>query len=192
MDYSDVVLARRSIRRYQQKMVSDEHLQQLIEFARVAPAATNAQRLRLTVIRNIELVEKIFALTRWAGAVAPRRTPEWGKDAPLCFIALTAKKEQLNSSLYADAGAVAQNIMLGAVELGLGSCWIGSFDKEAAHGLLELAEDTEVFYLISVGYPAETPVWEDASDPEHVKYYLDDKDLLHVPKLIADDLATWK
>ena len=122
----------------------------------------------------------------------PRRTPEWGKDAPLCFIALTAKKEQLNSSLYADAGAVAQNIMLGAVELGLGSCWIGSFDKEAAHGLLELAEDTEVFYLISVGYPAETPVWEDASDPEHVKYYLDDKDLLHVPKLKADDLTTWK
>jgi nitroreductase len=192
MDFSDVVLARRSIRRYQQKMVSDEHLQQLIEFARVAPAATNAQRLRLTVIRNIELVEKILALTRWAGAVAPRRTPEWGKDAPLCFIALTAKKEQLNSSLYADAGAVAQNIMLGAVELGLGSCWIGSFDKEAAHGLLELAEDTEVFYLISVGYPAETPVWEDASDPEHVKYYLDENDLLHVPKLKADDLTTWK
>jgi nitroreductase len=192
MNFSDVVLARRSIRRYQQKMVSDEHLQQLIEFARVAPAATNAQRLRLTVIRNIELVEKIFALTRWAGAVAPRRTPAWGKDAPLCFIALTAKKEQLNSSLYADAGAVAQNIMLGAVELGLGSCWIGSFDKEAAHGLLELAEDTEVFYLISVGYPAETPVWEDASDPEHVKYYLDENDLLHVPKLKADDLTTWK
>ena len=192
MDFCEVVFARRSIRRYQQKMVSDENLWQLIEFARVAPAATNAQRLRLTVIRNIELVEKIFALTRWAGAVAPRRTPVWGKDAPLCFIAFTAKKEQLNSSLYADAGAVAQNLMLGAVSLGLGSCWIGSFDKEKTHSLLELSEDTEVFYLISVGYPAETPVWEDAPDPEHVKYYLDENDLLHVPKLTADDLATWK
>jgi nitroreductase len=192
MDFKDVVFARRSIRRYRQEAVADDDLRQLIEFARVSPAATNAQRLRLTVIRNIELVEKIFALTRWAGAVAPRRTPVWGKDAPLCFIAFTAKKEQLNSSLYADAGAVAQNLMLGAVELGLGSCWIGSFDKEAAHGLLELAEDTEVFYLISVGYPAETPVWEDASDPEHVKYYLDENDLLHVPKLTADDLACWK
>jgi nitroreductase len=192
MDFKDVVFARRSIRRYRQEAVADDDLRQLIEFARVSPAATNAQRLRLTVIRNIELVEKIFALTRWAGAVAPRRTPVWGKDAPLCFIAFTAKKEQLNSSLYADAGAVAQNLMLGAVELGLGSCWIGSFDKEAAHGLLELAEDTEVFYLISVGYPAETPVWEDASDPDHVKYYLDENDLLHVPKLKADDLTTWK
>ena len=94
--------------------------------------------------------------------------------------------------MYADAGAVAQNLMLGAVSLGLGSCWIGSFDKEKTHSLLELSEDTEVFYLISVGYPAETPVWEDAPDPEHVKYYLDDKDLLHVPKLTADDLTTWK
>ena len=192
MDFKDVIFARRSIRRYRQEIVADEDLSQLIEFARVAPAATNAQRLRLTVIRKTELVEKIFALTRWAGAVAPRRTPVWGKDAPLCFIAFTAKKEQLNSSLYADAGAVAQNLMLGAVSLGLGTCWIGSFDKEEAHSLLELSEDTEVFYLISVGYPAETPVWEDAASADQVKYYLDENDLLHVPKLTADDLAAWK
>lgn len=191
MDFEDILFSRRSIRRYRQEPVAEEDLRRMIEFARVAPSATNAQRLRLTVIRNVELVEKVFALTGWAGFVKPRRTPVWGKDAPLCFIALTAKKEQLNSSLYADAGAVAQNLMLGAVSLGLGTCWLGSFDKEKTHELLELAAATEVVYLISVGYPAETPVWEDASDSGHVKYYLDDNDVLHVPKLSAEDLTTW-
>ena len=192
MDFKDVVFYRRSIRRYQQKAVEDNVLRQLIDFSRVAPSATNAQRLRFSVIRGRGLVEKIFAQTRWAGAVAPRRTPEWGKDAPLCFIALTAGKEHVTPSLYADAGAIAQNLMLGAVDLGLGSCWIGSFDKDKTHELLELPENIEVIYLFSIGYPAEQPVWEDAENTEKLKYYLDENDLLHVPKLTVDDLTTWK
>ena len=191
MDFKEVVFARRSIRRYQQKMVSDEKLRQLIEFARVAPTAANGQKLRFCIVREQKTVEQIFAQTRWAGAVTPRRTPTWGKDAPLCFIAFTAKKECVTPTLYADSGAIAQNIMLGAVFLGLGTCWIGSFDKAETHKILGLADDTEVVYLISAGYPAESPVWEDARDRENVKYYLDDNDLLHVPKLTSDDLAIW-
>lgn len=192
MDFKDVVFYRRSIRRYQQKAVEKSALEQLIDFARVAPSATNGQRLRFTVISEPGLVEQVFAQTRWAGAVAPRRTPVWGKDAPPCFIAFTARKEHVTHTLYADAGAVAQNLMLGAVDLGLGTCWIGSFDKEKTHALLALPEDIEVVYLISVGYPAEQPVWEDAENTENLKYYLDENDLLHVPKLTVDDLTTWK
>ena len=190
MDFSEVVFARRSIRRYQQKMVSDENLRQLIEFARVSPAATNAQRLRLTVIRDIELVEKIFALTRWAGAVAPRRTPVWGKDAPLCFIAFTAKKEQLNSSLYADAGAAIQTIQLAAREKELGCCWFASFDPEKVQKILQIPPERKVLYLVAVGFPAEDPVTEEAVGG-NVAYYLDDSDRLHVPKLPVDEISVW-
>lgn len=192
MDFLQVVFARRSIRRYTQQDVSPEDLRQLIEFARVAPSGSNSQKLRFTVIRTPELAEKIFALTGWAGHVKPRRTPVWGKDAPRSFIALTVKKALSSPTVQADAGAAVENIMLGAAALGLGSCWIGSFDKERTHELLELDPETEVLYLVALGYPAEEPVWEDAADPQNIKYYLDEKDQLHVPKLTVEELTEWK
>ena len=152
MDFLQVVFARRSIRRYTQQDVSPEDLRQLIEFARVAPSGSNSQKLRFTVIRTPELAEKIFALTGWAGHVKPRRTPVWGKDAPRSFIALTVKKALSSPTVQADAGAAVENIMLGAAALGLGSCWIGSFDKERTHELLELDPETEVLYLVALGF----------------------------------------
>ena len=192
MDFSDIIFKRRSIRRYTAEKVSDADLRKLIEFARVAPSGKNGQNLRFCVIRHEELVKEIFTRTAWAGFVTPKRTPVWGKDAPQAFIAVTAKNDACSFTLAADAGAAIQNILLGAVSLGLGSCWIGSFNKLEVNQLLALPEDTGVIYLVALGYPAEEPILEDASDPEHIKYYLDDNDQLHVPKLTADDLTTWK
>ena len=191
MEFSEAVFARRSIRRYRQARVGDDVLRQLIEFARVAPSGRNAQNLRFCVIRSREMVKAVFDLTAWAGYVTPRRTPVWGKDAPDCFIAVTVDREMQNPVSHADAGAAIQNILLGAVSLGLGTCWIGAFDKEKAREVLGLSGNVQVLYLVALGYPAEAPVLEDASCVEQTRYYLDDKDCLHVPKLTADDLTTW-
>jgi len=191
MKFSETVLARRSIRRYRQEPVGGDILRQLIEFARVAPSGRNAQTLRFCVIRSPELVRAVFGLTAWAGYVTPRRSPVWGKDAPPCFIAVTSKEDVQSPIVHADAGAAIENILLGAASLGLGTCWIGAFDKEKVRELLPLADGARVLYLVAVGYPSETPVLEDASGEEQTRYYLDDDDRLHVPKLTADDLTTW-
>ena len=191
MEFSEAVLARRSIRRYRQERVGDDVLRKLIEFARVAPSGRNAQNLRFCVIRSRAMVKTVFDLTAWAGYVTPRRTPVWGKDAPDCFIAVTVDREKQNPVTHADAGAAIQSILLGAVSLGLGTCWIGAFDKEKARERLGLPDDVQVLYLVALGYPAETPVLEDASDAGQPRYYLDENDRLHVPKLAVDDLTTW-
>ncbi|MBQ9500758.1 MAG: nitroreductase family protein [Lentisphaeria bacterium] len=191
MDFSESVLARRSIRRYRQQPVGADVLRQLIEFARVAPSGRNAQSLRFCVISRPELVKSVFDLTAWAGYVTPRRSPVWGKDAPPCFIAVTTRQDVRSTVVHADAGAAIENILLGAASLGLGTCWIGAFDKEKVRRLLPVAEGVEVLYLVAVGYPAETPVLEDAPGEDRIRYYLDEEDRLHVPKLTADDLTTW-
>ena len=191
MDFADIVCARRSIRRYMQKEISDGDLRRLVDFARIAPSGKNGQNLRFCVIRKPELAEKVFAETAWAGFIAPRRTPVWGKDAPAAFIALTVKKEAFNMTVAADSGAAIENILLGAVSLGLGGCWIGAFNKANVHELLALPDDVECLYLVALGYPAEEPLLEDTDDPENLRYYLDEDDRLHVPKLSVDELTTW-
>jgi nitroreductase len=193
MNLSNAIKNRRSIRRYKQRPVEDRLLLKLIDSARLAPSASNLQQLRYIVIRSSDAVKTIFLQTGWGGAVKPNRNPEWLKDAPLSFIAVIAPAESVKNfkHIYADAGAAIQNILLNAIALGLGTCWIGSF-KEEVNSILELGSDTVVMYLVAVGYPDERPVQEDIGTDDSTKYYLDGKDVIHVPKLKADALTQWK
>lgn len=193
MNLSEALRKRRTIRRYKQKLVDDKLLLELVDTARFAPSGGNMQQLRYIAIRNPETVRKVFSQTAWGGSVRPRRSPEWLKDAPSAFIAVTAASESLKTlkHIHADAGAAIQNILLKAVELGLGTCWIGSF-KEEVNAILELGADTAVVYLVAVGYPDEDPVQEDICKGDSTKYYLDDKDVIHVPKFKPEEITDWK
>lgn len=190
MDFTELSVSRRTIRHFIQKMVPDEELHHLIDMAHYASCASNKQPLRYVVIRENGLVKKVFETTRWAGLVSPRRTPVWGVDAPLCFIALTVPSDAGNMVL-ADAGAAIQTLQLAAWERGLGCCWFASFDPEAVGRYLELPPSRKVLYLVAVGFPAEHPVGEKAVDG-NVTYYLDEKDVLHIPKLPVDEITVWK
>lgn len=190
MELMNVIAARRTIRRYQQREVSQSDLRELVEAARLAPTGGNTQKLRFIIARNPKLVDEIFATTAWAYLVRPRRTPETGVSAPTAFIAITAPGEAQSAA----AGAAIQNMMLRAVELGLGTCWIGSFKKDEIKGMLDVEEGRAVLFLLAVGHPDESPVMEDVDSDANgaVRYYLDDDDVLHVPKLTIDALTEWK
>ncbi|MBO5668301.1 MAG: nitroreductase family protein [Lentisphaeria bacterium] len=189
MDFEKLVSSRRTIRRFEQREVPEALLRYLIDMARYSSCASNKQPLRYLVIRERELVRQVFETTRWAGLVAPRRTPRWEVDAPLCFIALTVP-EDAGMHIHADAGAAIQSMELAAWEKSLGCCWFASFDPEKVGELVKLPDGRRVLYLVAVGFPAENPVTENAADGR-VAYYLDAKDVLHVPKLPVDEITTW-
>ncbi len=194
MNLTDAIKSRRSIRRYKQKPVDDKLLAELIDSARLAPSGGNMQHLRFVVVRTPELAQKVFALTGWGGHVKPKRSPVWGKDAPLAFIAVIAKAETADKlrHLHGDAGAAIQNILLKAVDLGLGTCWIGNFKEENVSPVIGLGADMKTLYLIAVGYPDESPVQENIGSGDSTKYFLDDKDVIHVPKFKVDAITIWK
>ena len=193
MNITDAIRKRRTIRRYKQETVDDKLLLELIDSARFAPSASNMQQLRYIVIRTPKIVEKVFSQTGWGGSVKPKRSPEWLKDAPLAFIAVIVPAESVKNfkHIYGDAGAAIQNILLKAVELGLGTCWIGSF-KEEVNSILGLGADRAVMYLVAVGYPDESPLQEDIGSGGSTKYYLDEKDVIHVPKYTPAAITEWK
>jgi len=191
MDILKAIKERRTIRLYEQRPVDDEDLEALIDAARFAPSAGNMQRVRYVALNDPKLVERIFALTAWGAFVKPKRSPRWGVDAPTAFL-LLASIVQPSDTVHADAGAAIQNMALAATERRLGTCWIASFDKKAAKEILALDESLHPLYLLAVGHPDEKPVAETVDTDSDVKYYLDGKDTLHVPKLSVEALTIWK
>lgn len=175
---------RRTIRRFAQTPIPREKLRLLIEAARRAPCATNRQKLRYVVVTRQDLLGQLFDLTHYAALVAPRRTPEWGKTSPTAMIAV-CPVGGVDPILHADAGAAIENLLIQAEAEGIGTCWVGSFDPQAAQELLGVP----VLYLIAVGYPDETPELVDAAPGDSLAYFLDEHDVLCVPKLTVDALC---
>ncbi len=191
MEFSAVVQGRRTVRRFKQIQVNESELRAMLNAARLSSSGGNLQPLRYIVIQKPELVSSIFANTAWGGLVKPRRNPEPGKTAPLTFIAVISPRNN-NNTLHADAGAAIQSMTLTAYSLGLGCCWIGAFKRENVDVILELPEDLTVIYLLAAGYPDESPVQEDITAGMSANYYLDDNDVLHMPKFTVDTITQWR
>lgn len=192
MEFKDLLEKRRTIRFYKQEKVDDELLERLLEAARMAPCGGNMQRLRYVVVsKDQNKVRQVFEQTAWAAFIKPKRSPKWGGNAPLAFILLTCANET-TAVVHADAGAAVQNMQLAATNLGLGCCWIGSFNHDKIAETLDLPEGVAPLYLLAIGWPAEPyPISETAEEDDSVKYYLDDEDRLHVPKLSVESLSKW-
>ena len=191
MEFCELLKKRRTVRRFKQVQVFDKDIRYMLEAARVVSCGGNVQKLRYIVARDKQLVKDIFDNTAWAGLVSPNRSPEWGKNAPLTFIVITAPRDS-EGVIQANAGAAVQSMEYAAVDVGLGACWIGAYKKENVEKILELPEHEETLYLLAVGYPDEEPVQEDIDLEESMKYYLDDEDILHVPKFKIDAITQWR
>lgn len=81
-----------------------------------------------------------------------------------------------------------QNILLGAVALGLGGCIIGSIDREKLRMSLEIAEHLEILLVIALGKPKEKVVIETVGKNSDIKYWRDKKGTHHVPKRPLKDI----
>lgn len=189
MEFEQALKQRRTIRFYEQKAVSRDDVRDLLEAARVTSSAGNLQKLRYVVVQEPQLAEALFKETAYAALVKPRRNPVWGVTAPQTFIVVNCPAP-VGPMNYADAGAAIQSMQLAATAKGLGCCWLGAINKPNIHKLLDLAETTEVLFVLAVGYPAESPVMETATSG--VAYYLDEANTLHVPKLPVDAVTQWR
>lgn len=157
MEVLAAVKERRSIREFDpQHEVSPAQLETLLEAARWAPSAGNAQPWRFVVVRTPELRQ---GLVRAA----------WGQQflaqAPVVIVVCADLERarqaygQRGETLYClqDTAAAIQNLLLAATQLGLGACWVGAFQEGEVSRLLDLAPDLRPVALIPVGYPAHSP-----------------------------------
>ncbi len=154
-----LILARSSVRRYTEQPVSDKDILAVIEAARLAPSASNGQPWRFVVVKDATAREAlsracfsgIFSRTRFAAA-APVIIALCAERAGLAAAAQSLK----DSAMYQlDCGIAGEHLALRAAELGLGTCWIGWFNRRRARRALGAPLHVRVVCLLALGYPTE-------------------------------------
>jgi nitroreductase len=85
-----------------------------------------------------------------------------------------------------DIGAAVENILLGAMNFNIGSCWMGSFNGRKIRKLLEIPDFYEITHVISLGYSDEESVVEPYKDS--FKYWKDEDKIMHIPKRDINDI----
>jgi nitroreductase len=156
--FHELVAARTSVRRYDpDRPVSDGDLAAVLEAARLAPSAENAQPWRFVVVRDQaareQLAEKAFSgIYRRSRRIAP---PVY---LALCgvhgAVDLAGRAAGHASYTLTECGIAGEHAVLAAAELGLGTCWIGMFDRRRARRALGVPASVEVVALIALGWPA--------------------------------------
>lgn len=178
MNVNTAILSRRSIRRFKQKPISITILKKLVNAARLAPSAANLQPLEFFIVNNHELCDKVFETLSWAGYIKPEWRPN-KKERPVAYILiLSADKD--NPWYQRDTCLAAENILLLAESMDIGSCILGKIDKPKLKEHLNIPEDILIDLIIALGYKGEHPVVEDLK--HSVEYYRDKNNVLHVPK----------
>lgn len=186
MDIEEVVFKRRSIRRFKQNPIPIEILKKLIDYGRVAPMGGNVQCIEYIIITDPNIRDKFFPLVSWAASLPEiERIPEVGRR-PTAYI-VVLMNTQIKKGGEADVGAAVENILLGAVNYGLGACWMGSINRDKIRELFKISEYYQVAYVISLGYPDEISVMERYTDS--FKYWKDKAGLMHIPKRDLDDIV---
>jgi nitroreductase len=103
-------------------------------------------------------------------------------ERPAAYVAILHDPAVKASGPGHDAGIVAQTILLGAAERGLGGCMIGSIDRERLRWELGIDEGLEIVLVLALGEPAERVVLEDLNGDGDIRYWRDESGLHHVPK----------
>lgn len=151
MEFSDLILARQSVRNYTSKVPDREILEQVLEAARVAPSAVNFQPWHFTVITQKEKLQDIHTCYH----------REWFNTAPACIVVCGNHNEawhrQVDSKDHTDIDvAIAiDHLTLQATDLGLGTCWVCNFDVDKVRKLLALPSYIEPVALLPIGYPGD-------------------------------------
>lgn len=183
----DLVRQNRSYRRFDaQHPVTTEQIEILMELARLCPSAANLQQLRFYYSVETQTNGVIYPHLGWAGYLRYWDGPE-PSERPTAYIIILSHQNVSKYHLI-DTGIMAQTMLLGAVELGLGGCQIASVKKAELQLALHLPAEYDIELVIALGKPAETVVVEDVIDPDDIEYWRDDEGVHHVPKRALEDL----
>lgn len=151
MTVLEAIRRRYSCRAYQDRPIEQEKLHSIFEAARLAPSAKNMQDWRFVVVTDKEVKRKL------AEAANNQRFLE---NAAAIIVACSSSDDVMRCGQAIgpiDVAIALEHICLQATELGLATCWIGSFYPEKVRPILGIPADIAIIELMAVGYPADSP-----------------------------------
>ena len=185
----DLIIRNRSCRRFhEEESLGRDVLVSLVDLARLSASAGNLQPLKYILSCDPGKNTVIFRYLAWAAYLQEWAGPPDGERPPAYIIILG--DIQISPSTGCDHGIAAQSILLGATELGLGGCIIGSINREGLREALEIPSRYEILVVLAIGRPRETIVLESVSESGDIRYWRDSQNIHHVPKRPLEDIIT--
>ena len=185
MDVSEAIEKRRSIRKFKPDPIPEEKIRLLLESARLAPSGTNTQPWRFIVVKDDDTKKKLQEAAhnqrhvKSASVIIvccadlkafkefPERVDELIESGALpertreVFIPYlkkdmsTVTKDALMIAAAANVAIAVEHIVLQAVEIGLGTCWVRWYEDNKVKEILDIPDHIEVMALLPVGIPDE-------------------------------------
>ncbi len=183
MEVFEAVKTRRSIRSFEARPVEEHKLRKVLEAARLAPSAGNRQPWRFIVVTDQKVKEELAKIkAKYVPPPSPAQSrpppPKGGGpilSAPVVVVGCAVPRESFPETEFwkIDVAIALQNLVLTALEEGLGSCWIGVFrEEEEVKKALSVPEEVRVVAMVALGYPAEKkgPVTDRKPLEEIIRY----------------------
>ena len=167
MELKEVLLKRRSIRKFTEQSVSEEMMNELLHAAMSGPSACNKKPWEFYVITNKDKLEELKKASKFTKISSPLAIVVCGnlsKALPLHFADYWIQ----------DCSAATENILLRVTDLGLGAVWCGIYPQKKAEErvreILGISGKEIPLNVIFIGHPAENPVERDQYDEKKVHY----------------------
>jgi nitroreductase len=153
----EVIKKRRSIRRFLDKEIEKEKIEEILRAAMTAPSAHNGRPWRFWLVKEKEIKEKLSQIQPWADFVA---------KAPVILVIGADEGRQW----IEDCSILASLVYLEATNQGLGTCWVqvremkteeGKKSEEEVKKIINAPEEIRILCLLPLGYPQKYP-------PEHL------------------------
>lgn len=152
MSIISLIKERRSVRSYKDQPVEDSVLETILEAARLSPSARNLQERRFVVVRNPETRKYLATIASSQSFLA---------EAPVILAGCATLTDYVmrggQLAYPIDLAIAIDHITLQATAMGLGSCWIGSFDEEKTRTVLKIPSTIRIVCLLTLGYSADAP-----------------------------------
>jgi len=166
MDVKDAIRERRSVRSYKPEKIPEGDLTAILQAARLAPSARNRQSWKFVITRDEKLREELAYAAREQMFIF---------EAPVVIAAVALDPEYVMGCevpAYAvDLAIAVDHMTLQAVELGLGTCWIGAFSQDQVKKVLKIPDRYKVVALLPVGYPSTSPGPKNRKSLEEIVCY---------------------
>lgn len=162
----DLIMKRRSIRKYTSEKVSDKDISDILKAAMAAPSASNLRPCEFIVVRDEATKRKLAEVHPYARMCAQAS----------CVIVVIGDKS--NPKWIEDGSAATENMLLMASSLNLGTVWVdvrackygGTDDETSVRKILDIPNSYGVLCMIPIGHPAEEKPSRTQYDPNKIHY----------------------
>ncbi|GHT79576.1 NAD(P)H nitroreductase [Bacteroidia bacterium] len=171
-DFSELVINRRSIRQFTEKLLSPEEIEIILKAALMSPSSKNSRPCRFVVVEEKETLQKLSVCKPTGAAFIEH-----------CSLAIVVLSDPLKSEAHIEDVAIAATyIQLQAEDLGLGTCWVqirgreteaGEDSEQYVRNLLEIPLQLTVACIIALGHKAKIGKPHDVEKLQWEKVFID-------------------